>query len=208
MTWEFNQQVAETFVNHARQHIPNYDQVIDKSVSICQQQLTSTSSIIDVGCATGETIRRLYHAGFRNLSGVDASLAMLKYCDYNLARYHHSNRLPNEKYDAVICNWTLHFVQDKLNYLNDISQSLNPGGFLILSEKTSKDTLPIHFYHNIKSKNGVSAEEIVAKAQSLESVMYINDVLWYLNNLAQLGFNRTYIIDANWCFTTFLCLKR
>ena len=207
MTWEFNQQVAETFVSHARQHIPNYDRVIDKSVAICQHMLNSDDAIVDVGCATGETIRRLYHAGFRNLSGVDSSPSMLKHCDYNLAQYHHSNQLPNEKYRAVICNWTLHFVQDKLNYLQDISQALDNQGFLILSEKTSKDTLPLHFYHDIKSKNGVSAEDIVAKAQSLESVMYIDHVDWYLTNLTNIGFSKIYIIDADWCFTTFLCLK-
>lgn len=208
MTWEFNQQVAEIFVSHARQHIPNYDQIIDKSVDICCQQLTPNSSIIDVGCATGETIRRLYNAGFRNLSGVDSSAAMLQYCDYSLAQYYHSDKLPNKKYDAVICNWTLHFVQDKFDYLRDILQALNPGGFFILSEKTSKDTLPIHFYHNIKSKNGVSDEEIATKAQSLDSVMHINDVAWYLDNLSKVGFKNTYVIDADWCFTTFLCLKR
>lgn len=207
MTWEFNHQVAETFVSHARQHIPNYDQVIDKSIDVCRHLLNADSRIVDIGCATGETIRRLHHAGFRNLAGVDASLAMLDYCDPNLAQYHHSSKLPNEQYDAVICNWTLHFVQNKLGYLQDILQALNPNGFLILSEKTSKDLLPIHFYHNIKSKNGVSQEEIDAKAHSLESVMYINDVSWYLDNLTESGFSKIYVIDANWCFTTFLCIK-
>ena len=76
--WVFDNAVASTFVDHARQHIPNYDQVIDKSVDLCLRYLPSQANIIDVGCATGETLRRLHAAGFTNLSGVEASYAMLK----------------------------------------------------------------------------------------------------------------------------------
>ena len=208
MTWEFNHQVAESFVSHARQHIPNYDQVIDKSIDVCRHLLNADSRIVDIGCATGETIRRLHHAGFRNLTGVDASQAMLDYCDSNLARYYHSNKLPNEQYDAVICNWTLHFVQNKLNYLQDISQALDNHGVLILSEKTSLDPTTIHFYHQWKSAQGLTLEEIQAKEQAIKDVMYINDVNWYLDTLCSVGFDQIQIIDASWCFTTFLCLKR
>jgi hypothetical protein len=34
--WKFNKFVAETFVDHARKHIPNYDAIIDLSVDICK----------------------------------------------------------------------------------------------------------------------------------------------------------------------------
>ena len=207
MNWKFDAKVAETFVDHARQHIPNYDTVIDKSVDVCQHLLPTDASIIDVGCATGETLRRLSAAGFTDLHGVDASSAMLQHCDNSIAEYYHSDRLPNRKFDAVICNWTLHFVDDKVKYLQDIQQSLNPNGFLILSDKTSLDPVPIHFYHEIKRANGVSEMAIAEKARSVETVMHINDPKWYLDTLALVNFGKIHIIDASWCFTSFLCFK-
>jgi tRNA (cmo5U34)-methyltransferase len=205
--WQFNADVAKTFVGHARQHIPNYDIVITKSIDICKKLLTSDSSIIDVGCATGETLRRLHDRGFNNLHGVDSSQAMLDYCDPNMAKYHHSDCFPDHTFDAVICNWTLHFMKNKQQYLEDIYQRLDQDGFLILSEKTSNDPLPIYFYHRFKSNQGVSEQDIQAKSQSLQGVMFTNDVSWYLDILDSIGFQKIYIVDASYCFTTFLCLK-
>jgi ubiquinone/menaquinone biosynthesis C-methylase UbiE len=118
--WKFDAAVAETFVDHARQHIPNYDQVIDKCIAVCDQLLEKDSKIIDVGCATGETLRRLHHAGYTNLTGVEASHAMLKHCDYTIAKLLHNDRFPEQHFDAALCNWTLHFIEDKEKYLIDI----------------------------------------------------------------------------------------
>lgn len=205
--WQFDANVAKTFVNHARQHIPNYDAVIDKSVDICKKLLSPESPIIDVGCATGETLRRLHGHEFNNLHGVDYSQAMLNYCNPNIAKYHHSDCFPDHAFDAVICNWTLHFIKNKQQYLEDIYQRLVQDGFLILSEKTSNDPLPIYFYHRFKSSQGVSEQDIQAKSQSLQEIMFINDVSWYLDVLANIGFKKVYIVDASYCFTTFLCLK-
>ncbi|CAB4129210.1 SmtA SAM-dependent methyltransferases [uncultured Caudovirales phage] len=205
MTWEFNADVAKTFVEHARQHIPNYDQVIDKCVDLCEYCLEENSPIIDVGCATGETIRRLSVAGFSNLTGVEASHAMLKHCNYDVARYIHTDRFPEETFDAVLCNWTLHFIKDKVKYLLDIKQNLQPGGIFVLSEKTSIDPVAINFYHKWKHSQGVSWEDILAKEQAVKDIMHINSTQWYLDTLDSIGFKSIQIIDASWCFTTFLC---
>jgi tRNA (cmo5U34)-methyltransferase len=206
VTWKFDSKIAETFVDHARQHIPNYDRVIDKSIDVCKYMLSSDAGIIDVGCATGETLRRLHAAGFTNLHGVESSHAMLQQCDAGIAQYYHSDRFPAKKFDAVICNWTLHFVEDKVNYLRDMADSLNPGGILVVSDKTSKASLPIHFYHEFKRNNGVSDTDIQAKEAAVEDIMFINNPKWYLDQLNG-HFGKVYIIDASWCFTSFLCIK-
>jgi tRNA (cmo5U34)-methyltransferase len=207
MTWKFDAKVAANFVEHARQHIPNYDLVINKSVEVCNHYLSSDDVIVDVGCATGETIRRLSLAGFKNLIGVDYSQDMLDQCPKNLAKYFCDPTFPKCSVDAVLCNWTLHFVKDKISYLKDIFQNLNPGGFLILSEKTSLDPVSVKFYHEIKRKNGVSDQAILDKEASVANIMYIHNPLWYLETLDQIGFQNIQIIDASWCFTTFLCYK-
>lgn len=206
MTWKFDANVAQTFVNHARGHIPNYDTVIDKSVAVCKKFLNQDSSIIDVGCATGETLRRLSQVGFTNLTGVDSSQDMLNQCQAP-ATLICSDQFPAQLFDAVLCNWTLHFVSNKLDYLKQIYNNLKPGGFLIVSDKTSLDPEMIDFYHDFKLSAGVSAEQIQAKAQSVRNIMHIDKPQWYLETLDAIGFSNTQIIDASWCFTTFFCRK-
>ena len=206
-TWQFNQEVAKTFVDHAQKHIPNYDRVINKSVEVCQKLLSKDAAIIDVGCATGETLKRLSHAGYVNLTGVDNSSSMLAHCHAD-ATLICSDQFPNQLFDAVLCNWTLHFMPNKLDYLQQIYNNLLPSGVFIISDKTSLVPTMIEFYHDFKSSAGVSEKDIADKAASVRDIMYINNPQWYLETLSRLGFKNIQIIDASWCFTTFFCVKQ
>lgn len=205
MTWVFDETVASKFSSYARQHIPNYDQVIDECISICKN-VGYHAAILDVGCAIGETLTRLKAAGFNNIYGVDNSQAMLDQCP-PIASLILSDDFPTGNYDVVLMNWTLHFIKDKISYIQDVYNNLNPGGVFVLSEKTSKDQYPLQFYHTFKEKQGVSRDEIIEKAQSVNDIMFINDPLWYLNILRTVGFRQVHIINASWCFTTFVCIK-
>jgi SAM-dependent methyltransferase len=206
LRFTFDKTVAETFPSHARSHIPNYDSVIDQTVNICRLK-GAAASVIDVGAATGETIGRLHQAGFRNLTGVDSSQDMLDKCPAGFAKYIKSNTFPEGRYDVVVLNWTLHFIENKRAYLNSVFPCLNPGGILILSEKTSNDEFPRTFYYDFKRSQGVSEADILRKEESLKSIMFINDVPWYFKTLNEVGFSKIFISDAFWCFTTFVCLK-
>lgn len=208
--WRFHRDVAKNFVFHARKHIPDYDKVIDLSVNLCEQMTDGTGArIIDVGCATGETLFRLRQHGFYNLVGVDNSQAMIDECKPDQATYILSDSFPLDQapFDVVISNWTLHFIKDKNKYLQEIYQGLKPGGVLILTDKTSNDFVDLKMYHNFKRGNGVSDEEILAKALSIKDIMFIDPVEWYLDTLKNTGFSRTTIVNAAPCFTTFLVVK-
>lgn len=207
--WRFDARVAEQFETHARRHIPRYDEIIDQSVQLCRKLCHPHSRIIDVGAATGETIRRLTAAGFHNLVGVESSNDMLNRARSTAAaEWVLSDRFPTAlgPYAAVCCNWTLHFVQHKLEYLSNIYHSLESGGILILTEKTANSGVELELYHDHKRRQGVTESEIQAKAQSLQNVMFIDSVEWYMQTLKQLGFAVS-IINADYCFTTFLARK-
>lgn len=206
MTWKFDSNIARIFNSHATQHIPNYSQIIDQCVEICNKQDKSIK-IIDVGCAVGETLKRLHNNGFNNLHGVDSSQSMLDECPQGIATLYCSEHLPNGPYDVILMNWTLHFVKDKLAYLEKIYANLNPNGTLVISEKTSLDPVAINFYHDYKRKQGVSNLEILAKEASVQDIMYIDSVEWYQHRLKEIGFSKIFIINAFWCFTTFVCVK-
>ena len=205
--WAFDDQVAENFRQHARQHIPGYERVLEKCAAICCNQLDKNARIIDVGCAVGETLELLSREGFVNLVGVDNSPSMLEHVIPGIAELHCSDKLPEMTYDAVLMNWTLHFVPNKYRYLESICANLNPGGFLILSDKTSNDPPYLSLYHEYKQRHGVGIEEINNKAASLKGKMFIDDQNWYKYALLDVGFSDITIIDADWCFTTFIAWK-
>lgn len=83
---------------------------------------------------------------------------------------------------------------------------LAPGGAMVVSDKHTQDPLMIEFYHEFKRQQGVSQQEIDAKAQSIQGVMNLNDVEWYQEQFESLGL-RHQIIDADWAFISFLVQK-
>lgn len=205
--WKFDSKLAPNFVDHARKHIPDYDKVIDISIELCEDLYNKESAIIDIGCASGETLNRLHAKGFTNIYGVDNSQAMLDVCPKEIATYELSEDYPASfpAMDVVICNWTLHFIKNKLSYLQNIKNNLKKGGTFILSEKTTLDPLMIGKYHEFKIKNGVPKDEIKVKEKQLLDVMFIDDIEWYLNTLKDVGFSKVNVINAHYCFNTFIC---
>ena len=209
-TWTFDLTTADNFDKHAKQHIPKYSEVINQSILVCEQRAGSDGKIIDVGCAIGETIKRLHARGFTNLVGVDYSENMLAHARKSAAaEWIHSATFPADHglFRVVLCNWTLHFIKNKIKYLTDIYNSIENGGALVLTEKTSLEEVDIQLYHQFKRQQGLSQEEIHSKAASVKNIMYIDSPEWYLSTLRSLGFTHVSIINAAPCFTTFLAVK-
>lgn len=210
-SWKFDQTVAANFAGHARQHIPHYDSVIEKSCTLLRLKLDSAAAICEVGCASGATITKLMSFGFSNITGIDASQHMLDAIDLEIQKrvlLINSTDWPTqlEKFDAIICNWTLHFIKDKINYLENMCGSLSRNGWLILTEKTSLDPDLIVCYHHWKHQQGVSWEDIQKKQSALQTVMHIDSKEWYESHLKRLGFS-VRVIDSDWVFTTWACQK-
>jgi tRNA (cmo5U34)-methyltransferase len=209
MEWKFNKEIAKKFNQYVRQHIPDYERVLDLTLNLCTQKLKKDSNILEIGCAIGETVSRLNKKGYKNIHAVDQSQDMLDYCPKDAATYYCSSNFPKIDllFDAVLCNWTLHFIKNKINYLKNIYNAMNSNGFLILSEKTENSGLALEQYHRWKSSNGVSDKEIQSKAKSLKGVLFVDSIDWYLKNLESVGFKEIYIANSTWCFTTFIAVK-
>ena len=205
--WVFDSSICTIYNEHVQQHIPNYNKVIDKSLDVCKTICAPNDAIIDVGCANGVTLNKLYNLGFRNLHGVESSADMIQGFDSCKATITISKSLPINNYKAIIANWVLHFVVDKAGYIKDIYNNLAPGGIAIISNKTSNDPLFLEFYHKFKSDQGVRDHAILEKAEQLKGVMFVESVDWYTNQFKSCNFSQIEIIDADWCFTTFFLRK-
>lgn len=204
--WQFNSDVAESFDDHAIKHIPDYNHVIDQlPVLLIKNNIKYESSILDFGCATGRTLRKLRYAGFTNLHGVDRSQAMLDRCPTGLARLHCSATLPNNNFDVIIANWTLHFNKNKWQLLSSFVEKLTPNGIIVLTEKTQD--VDHGLYHNWKYIHGVSKQEIEQKEKSLKGIMFLSTKEEYQKAFKEHDLNQL-VLNDKMGFTTWILSAR
>lgn len=183
-----------------------------------------TVRIVDLGCSTGTSLIRLAQAlpGRQlELIGVDNSQPMLdkfteKLDALNLQGCSNivcSDIQSFEFNDAsvVLMNYTLQFIQpeDRLAMLTRIRQRLQPGGFLLISEKVSHDhpgmdQLLTELYFDFKRRNGYSELEIARKRDALENVLVPLTVDQNIDLLQQAGFGKTEVLLKWFNFTTLL----
>lgn len=207
--WVFDQKVADAFDQIAEKNIPDYRRVIELCVHVISELKIPNPRIIDVGCATGNTLKRLNGAGFRNLVGVDSSRPMLDKIKNNRAELIHSDTFPKQAgpYDVVLANWTLHFIEEREAYLQAIADSLTDHGILFLTEKTQSSMLVQNLYKDFKRKKGLSDQEIESKEQQLKGVLVSYSVNWYLDTLHKLGFSQVGIVNSRYGFVSFLAQR-
>jgi SAM-dependent methyltransferase len=177
--WKFNSKVARIFDGHAPKHIPDYDFIIDSIPSIINNKVKHNEKILEVGCATGKTLKKLFYYGYHNLEATEVSKDMLDICPTSLAKYYNINYIPEGKYKCIIANWTLHFNKNKEKFLQDIIDALDTKATLIITEKTS--AVDRQIYNTWKMQQGLSEQEVHEKEESLKSIMFLNDKDWYEN---------------------------
>jgi len=204
--WKFDDDVAKRFQREARTNIPDYDRVIGMCLALANKKFDKTCSVIDVGSALGYTIDVFTKDGFKTVSGVDNSKEMINHCPYkNFITL--SDKLPKGNYDLVLANWTLHFVNERKQYIQDVYDSLSANGTFILSEKTTQSDDVKELYYDFKRNNGITDEYIYEKEEKLKGYMNLMPVEWYLQTLGDIGFKSIQIINSRLGFVTFYCNK-
>ena len=79
-TWQFNKNVANVFDKHVKQSIPHYNDIQDYIVSLSEWFIKENSVIHDLGCSTGETIKKINDLNVSNnckIIGYDTSKRMI-----------------------------------------------------------------------------------------------------------------------------------
>jgi hypothetical protein len=204
--WSFDPAVAQRFQQEARDHIPDYERVIELCRSIADQRCAPGNPIVDVGSALGHTLDVFSAAGYTNLYGVESSPFMLESSTFK-DRIFLTEQFPDAVFKFVMINWTLHFILEKAEYLRRVYDHMIPGGTLIISDKTTQTSEVKELYYNFKRANGVAEEYIQAKEQKLKGYMHTVNQDWYADNLVKIGFTNVQIINARLGFVTFLCHK-
>ncbi len=203
-SWRFDTGVAARFHREAHTHLPQYEEVVDASVRLALKEFpTLEARIIDVGSALGYTIERMIMAGFTDVWGVECSPAMIEQSS-NPDRVIHSHVFPTTggPFDLVTANWTLHFIEERDEYIRTIRQSLAPGGILVITDKMTGDEYTKNMYYDWKRSMGVTDEEIARKEIALRGVLVTKPLDWYVRTLHENGFKHVDVVHTVFSFNT------
>lgn len=226
--WEFNEEVSEVFDEMLNRSIPSYDRMrylITQIVieHIKKNNLTHTS-ILDLGCSTGEQIYELNkHLHQNKFIGLECSSSMLKESrkklrgEYNV---HIKNfdltkdTLDIKNCGAILSILTLQFIpiEYRQKIISQIYEKLNKNGIFIFVEKIIGDNynyseLYEKLYYDMKFINGYSLDEIRDKKLKLEGVLVPCTNQFNIDLLKQGGFTKIDIFWKDLNFIGYIAMK-
>jgi len=223
--WNFGGNVAETFVEHIQKSVPFYNEGHDLICYLSDFFCLPDSVCYELGVSTGHLLKKLAvynkHKPKIRWIGIDKEKEMIEkakehcrevknielHCeDVSLFDY--------ESADMVIAYYCIQFVPERHRQalFNKIYERLNWGGVFILFEKVrSPDArfqdIMVSLYNDYKLRNGFTAEEIVAKTQSLKGVLDPFSTEGNLGLLKRAGFVDIMTVMKYICFEGFVAIK-
>jgi tRNA (cmo5U34)-methyltransferase len=180
---------ASCFDEHVRSNVPFYDEVQDLIASLSDWYLCRDSLVLDLGCATGETSKRIAtrHSELKGLrfALVDESAEMLEAAQKKLIGIDHTTynksllsnwyqKLEQAQASFAVMAFTLQFIPilHRFDVLRSVRQFLRPGGALCLVEKVEGGVAEFEraftrILDERKIGSGMSADEVLNKEASL-----------------------------------------
>src|SRR5690606_32430124 len=176
------------FPDMLRRSIPGYSTLLQLISVLSMEVVQSGTKVYDLGCSLGAVSLAVRHAvGARDTSiiAVDNSPAMVERCQEVISA--DSGLCPVQVLEGdirslqfspcslVVMNFTLQFVpiEERATILRRISDSLVPGGALVISEKTrsSDQDFFTEMHDAFRSQNGYSQIAMSRKREALDKVL-------------------------------------
>lgn len=219
--WEFNQEVTDCFDEMLERSIPAYNDMRELVTRIGKQFVKSKTTIIDIGCSTGEAIKPFLKTfGAYNFYKLyDVSDPMLDEVRSRFKTWIDEGFVSVEKFDIrngiskyvnaslILSVLTLQFtpIEYRQKIISSIYDALNEGGAFIFVEKVLGSTYPIDSllvdeYYKMKADNAYTQEQIYAKRKSLEGVLVPITAKWNEEMLLSAGFKQ---VDCFWRYLNF-----
>lgn len=225
--FEFNDQVAQVFDDMLERSVPLYRESLQRQAQLINRFYQPGTRIYDLGCSHGNLgILVLDSLGerLREMVGVDSSLPMIERYRLRLSKHPYGGRVLPVTEDirthslaeasVVVINLTLQFLplEDRDRLLSRVYNALEPGGILLLTEKTVQEdaelaALEQEFYYRFKAENGYSELEISRKREALETVLLPETLTQHLQRLQGVGFAQTLVWLKWFNFASILCRK-
>lgn len=215
---------AKSFDRHIGLSIPGYGELIPQCAGFARRFVQSDTTVIDVGCSTGNLLaairRNVGNSRYGvNYVGIDSEPKFRS----------HWRKLETKDLQFKACEarsfefgnislacmaFTLQFIPPflKLSLLQRLYSGLIEGGALIIAEKllasTSRLQDALTFpYYDFKLKQHFSADEILAKERSLRGQMTLLTEAELRAFLKTVGFREIEFIWGRFPFLALLALK-
>lgn len=223
--WSFGGEVAGNFVSHAGRSIPWYEAGHDLVCYLSDFFVQADSTVYELGCSTGELTAKLasynQHKPQVRWLGLDRQEDMV-----SVAREHcrsHSNisiqcadlmDFEFEPADLIIAYYTVQFVPERHRQalIDRIYEALNWGGAFVMFEKVGAPDARFQdmagtIYRDFKRRQGLSADEILNKDDSLKGVLKPFSTSGNLGLLERAGFVDVMSVMKYVCFEGFVAIK-
>jgi tRNA (cmo5U34)-methyltransferase len=222
----FDSAVARVFPDMIRRSVPGYAETVAMSGVIAGEYARDNTNLYDLGCSLGAVTLAMRHGVKANnckIIGIDSSTAMIEQAGHYLALDEGSvdvellcadiTAQTIENASVVALNYVLQFIvqHQRLDLLTQISQGLNVGGALILSEKICFDDeeqpLQDKLHLDFKRANGYSELEIAQKRSAIENVLVPETESAHVTRLKQAGFSQVIRWYQCFNFVSYLAIK-
>lgn len=225
--WSFGGETARRFDEHVARSVPLYLEGHDLLCDISDFFVQEDSVCYEVGCSTGTLTLRL--AEHNNTTpnarfvGLDIEPAMIDQAEKKQASrgvlnasffVEDATHFEFEPCDMIVCYYTVQFIRPSIrqNFVQKCYDSLRWGGAFLLFEKVRgpdarfQDMLTT-LYSEYKLRQGYSAEEIVAKTQSLKGVLEPFSSQANVEMMQRAGFKDILTVQKYLSFEGFLAIK-
>ena len=213
---------AAAFDRHKQDSIPGYKEVLlPECIRQSRRFIQPDTNVYDIGCSTGDLLRRVYRANRKARAGVayigidhEPAFQPLwrkgKTIEFILAD---AVAFPYEKASFATCLFTSQFVRpiDKSRLLRGIQDGLVEGGALIIGEKLlaetgrMQDALQSSYYEAKRAK--FTADQILDKDRSLRGFMTCWTETELRAALNEAGFRELSQLFRSSFFAAYLALK-
>lgn len=227
--FEFDAAVADAFDDMAARSIPGYRESLRTAVWLAVDHVAPVfrhGNVYDLGASTGALesalLDRPETKGWHFVA-VDSSQEMAQRAEARLQAHPRAKSVtwrvediqhtPIEDAVMVVSHYCLQFVQPdaREDILARIFKGLRPGGYFLLSEKTSEAPHEVPYfrsrYEAFKRDEGYSQAEIDNKKKALQGVL----IPWSAEQneaaLRRAGFERPVCLMKHWNFSTWIARK-
>lgn len=229
--FRFNVDVANVFPDMLRRSIPGYAATIEAIGSLAARYVKPATNCYDLGCSLGAAtlaMRQGIGESGCHIVAVDTAPAMTERCRVIVAEDDRRfapettvevieadiRDIGIENASMAVLNYTLQFLamDDRDALMRSISEGMNPGGLLVLSEKVVDESaemedLLIDLHHEHKRRNDYSALEISRKRAALENVLIPETVASHRKRLKDAGFSRSAVWLRYFNFVSIIAIR-
>ena len=228
-SWKFNNKVSKNFDKHVVKSVPHYNDIQNYVVSLSEWYLKDKTRVYDLGCSTGETIKKISNLNLNNfveLIGIDQSSKMLqiakqknkrsknKYLKISLIKKDLTRIYSLKKNNLILSILTLPFLNlsERNKIIKVIYKSLNKGGAFIFVDKirSSYPDFEDSFnqvYFDFKLENKFKSNQILNKSKSLRSSMNLINLKEINLELRKVGFKKIDIFFKWFNFVGIIAVK-